>query len=125
MKTYGFAFYVLFALAASAAHAAPADLGVPNPPLPAGNGGGSTTHALGAWVVPPVSGIYTFPQTSTNGRPVFMAQEKPGPVILVAGRAYRLHPWAGPLTWKMPDGRQGEVPPQYILGVTPTTVIHK
>lgn len=93
--------------------------------LPVGNGA-PLAYANGAWVIPPTTGVYTFPQTSqVAGKriPVFMAQQTNGPVSLVAGRQYRLWPWKGPLVWITPAGKQEKVAPEYLLGIDSSTMI--
>lgn len=96
--------------------------------LPVGNGA-PTSSQYGAWFVPPVTGGYVFPQTSLvdgKRRPVFMSQTAAKETVgLIAGRAYRLWPWKGPLIWIPPGGVQGKVPPEYLLPVNPANVMPK
>jgi hypothetical protein len=92
-------------------------------------GDGAPTSALyGAWLVAPVTGKYVLPQFSTkkdkdgNLLPVLLAQKSHGPVQLVAGRAYLLWPWKGPLIWIRPDNVQERVPAVYLISIPPELI---
>ncbi|MEO6567053.1 MAG: hypothetical protein ABIO63_13600 [Casimicrobiaceae bacterium] len=83
--------------------------------LPIGKG---ADPKLGAWLRPDVTGSHNIPRVEVLGQPN-------NPMWLVAGRIYRIKPWAGPLVWTPPDGVQGPVPDANLLAVKAADVAKK